>query len=79
MRAHENKTDNESETHIPTQQEVDQQITNYIGSFTRQLPDLTWLFLDMSSAHRSSFFTGPEPVLVVARPVLHPTVTELGS
>ena len=52
MSAHGNNTDKGSETRILTQEEVDEQIRNYIAPLIRQLEDLTWLVQKMSTAHR---------------------------
>ena len=53
MNANKNNTDNESETRILTQEEVDEQIRNYIAPFTGKLEYLTQLTQGMCTAHRS--------------------------
>ena len=52
MSAHESNNDNESETRIFTQEEVDEQIKNYIDPVTSQLEHLSRLIQGMSTAHR---------------------------
>ena len=52
MSAHGNNTGNKSETRILFQEEVDEQIRNYIALLTRQPEVLTRLSQGMSTAHR---------------------------
>ena len=50
--ARSSNNDSESESHILTQEAVDEQIKNYIGPLTKQLEDLTGLIQGMSRAHQ---------------------------
>ena len=56
LKAYGSNTNTESETRILTQEDIDEQIRNYIVPLTRQQKDLTRLSQGMSTAHRRKLY-----------------------